>query len=49
MSRPLPHSQAKNFADPGSLVNALVEDVVRWTANALQDDMAILAVTRRRV
>lgn len=35
------------FDDPESLVRALTADVHRWTEGAQQDDMAILAVTRR--
>jgi serine phosphatase RsbU (regulator of sigma subunit) len=34
------------YASPGTLVDAVVEDVARWTDHELRDDAAILAVTR---
>ncbi|MEO3765545.1 PP2C family protein-serine/threonine phosphatase [Streptomyces sp. B5E4] len=37
-----------HFENPESLVRALTADVQRWTEGAQQDDMAILAVSRRR-
>ncbi|WP_406340558.1 PP2C family protein-serine/threonine phosphatase [Streptomyces sp. NBC_01578] len=40
--------RGRQYADPGSLVDALTEDVNRWTGGGHQDDMAILAVTRRQ-
>ncbi|GAA4986305.1 PP2C family protein-serine/threonine phosphatase [Kitasatospora paranensis] len=36
------------FDGPGELVDALVRDVARWTGGPRDDDMAVLAVTRRR-
>ncbi len=36
------------FSHPGALVDALTKDVGRWTEGEREDDMAILAVTRRR-
>ncbi|MGW7487432.1 PP2C family protein-serine/threonine phosphatase [Streptomyces sp. NPDC054786] len=39
----------RRFTDPDALVDALTKDVGRWTGGNHRDDMAILAVTRRRV
>lgn len=36
----------RDFADPRDLVDALTDDVDRWTGHDRQDDMAVLAVTR---
>ncbi|BBA95276.1 putative integral membrane protein [Actinacidiphila reveromycinica] len=36
----------RRFAEPRALVDALTEDVDRWTGHTRQDDMAVLAVTR---
>ncbi|MFI6765165.1 PP2C family protein-serine/threonine phosphatase [Streptomyces sp. NPDC050355] len=38
----------RSFKDPEALVDALTRDVGRWTEGDREDDMAILAVTRRR-
>ncbi|MFI9049133.1 PP2C family protein-serine/threonine phosphatase [Streptomyces sp. NPDC053427] len=38
----------RRFTHPDALVDALTKDVGRWTGGAGHDDMAILAVTRRR-
>ncbi|MFE1772305.1 PP2C family protein-serine/threonine phosphatase [Streptomyces sp. NPDC059008] len=38
----------RSFKDPETLVDALTKDVGRWTEGDHEDDMAILAVTRRR-
>lgn len=38
----------RRFRDPDALVDALTKDVDRWTEGEHEDDMAILAVTRRR-
>ncbi|WP_329373285.1 serine/threonine-protein phosphatase [Streptomyces sp. NBC_00669] len=35
-----------HFDEPRDLVDALTEDVDRWTGHTRQDDMAVLAVTR---
>ncbi len=39
---------SRRFTDPEALVEALTKDVGRWTEGDHEDDMAILAVTRRR-
>ncbi|MGX7761596.1 PP2C family protein-serine/threonine phosphatase [Streptomyces angustmyceticus] len=39
----------RRFTEPEALVAALTRDVGHWTGEHHQDDMAILAVTRRRV
>jgi hypothetical protein len=36
----------RTFHGPGHLVEAVVEDVTRWTKNEFRDDAAILAVTK---
>ncbi|GAA2417523.1 PP2C family protein-serine/threonine phosphatase [Streptomyces glaucosporus] len=41
LSRPLP-------AEPGAVLDVLLADLVRHTGGALEDDAALLAVTRRR-
>ncbi|MFI5521027.1 PP2C family protein-serine/threonine phosphatase [Streptomyces platensis] len=38
----------RRFTDPEALVEAVTKDVGRWTEGDREDDMAILAVTRRR-
>ncbi|WP_394816228.1 PP2C family protein-serine/threonine phosphatase [Streptomyces mooreae] len=38
---------SRRFTEPEALVAALTRDVGRWTGERHQDDMAILAVTRR--
>ncbi|MEV7773875.1 PP2C family protein-serine/threonine phosphatase [Kitasatospora sp. NPDC086791] len=35
------------FAGPGEVLDALVEDVARWTGGPRDDDMAVLAITHR--
>ncbi|MFE6054854.1 PP2C family protein-serine/threonine phosphatase [Kitasatospora sp. NPDC056446] len=35
------------FAGPGEVLDALVADVERWTGGPRDDDMAVLAITRR--
>ncbi|MFD8752404.1 PP2C family protein-serine/threonine phosphatase [Kitasatospora sp. NPDC059577] len=35
------------FAGPGEVLDALVADVARWTGGPRDDDMAVLAITRR--
>ncbi|BCK73416.1 hypothetical protein Srufu_073690 [Streptomyces libani subsp. rufus] len=37
----------RRFTDPEALVEAVTKDVGRWTEGDHEDDMAILAVTRR--
>ncbi|WFB11256.1 serine/threonine-protein phosphatase [Streptomyces sp. LX-29] len=37
----------RRFRDPDALVDALTDDVGRWTEGEHEDDMAILVVTRR--
>ncbi|MGE7439189.1 MULTISPECIES: PP2C family protein-serine/threonine phosphatase [Kitasatospora] len=37
----------RRFSDPDAVVDALTEDVSRWTEGKRDDDMAILVVTRR--
>ncbi|MFF3543871.1 PP2C family protein-serine/threonine phosphatase [Streptomyces platensis] len=37
----------RRFTDPEALVEAVTKDVGRWTEGGHEDDMAILAVTRR--
>ncbi|MGW7576078.1 PP2C family protein-serine/threonine phosphatase [Streptomyces sp. NPDC054765] len=39
----------RRFTEPDTLVEALTKDVGRWTGDNPRDDMAILAVTRRRL
>lgn len=38
----------RRFTEPDALLEALTKDVGRWTGDDYRDDMAILAVTRRR-
>ncbi|MET7796332.1 PP2C family protein-serine/threonine phosphatase [Streptomyces decoyicus] len=39
----------RRFTGPDALLEALTKDVGRWTGDNYRDDMAILAVTRRRL